>query len=258
MVRRGFVVFVGAVVMAGVLSWADEARAELPPSSGSVWGGAVDVEGRGALSVGAGWPSVLVRWDFATSGNFGIGIRSDLYYSFPLGAFFGFGGFAAGFDVPMRIQVLDRNDWSLSVSLDPGVIFGFDDYWTHHWDRDWGGSTMFGPYFDFGLIASVQPERYINIFFGLNMGIDIFVFAWDYRGSTVDVWIPMRPFVGFELQVARSIAIWAMLYAGPAISSHGWCGDWDDRYDGWECTRPYRTTGVNFTGKFQFGATFFF
>jgi hypothetical protein len=252
---RRIVMILSGLAVVFILGTSSPARAELPRAAGSVWGGEVDITNRGALSVGLGWPAMFVRYDFHTSGSFGIGVRGDFVYGNPIG-WFHFGAGTA-FSVPMRIQVMDRNQWAMSLELEPGVFFGFDDDWArYHPDDD--DAIVFGPNFTFGLIASVSPRRFITIFFGMRIATYFFIYAWEDHESTWEVFVPINPFGGVEVQVHRSISIFAFMQVGPGVRSYYHCDDWDGDRGDMECRDWDRDTEVGFSGKLQFGATFWF
>lgn len=253
--RRKTLSVVGWLAAASLLAHAGEARAELPPAGGSVLGADVDVPSRGALTAGIGWPSTYVRYDFATAGRFGIGLRSDLYWGHPA---YGFRtGFGWSFDVPMRIQVMDRAAWAVAIALTPGVFLGFDDHWYYDdwWhDRD-EDVFIWGPRFGAGVIVSVRPRRFLTVFFGLRSGVDVTIVSPEHHDAWVDVDLPIRPFGGVELAVHRRISIFADVSLGPAISFQSYCVAWER--DG-DCRDWDRDVDAYISGHFYTGAVFFF
>ena len=251
MLKRTVIALSVALVMI-VMAWPRAARAELPQLAGSVWGGEVDVTQRGALSVGMGWPSFMLQYDFHTTGRFGVGLRTDFYYGNPSWGFaYGFGW---GFHVPMRINVLSRNDWSLAVAIDPGMWMGFGDYWGNGW---WGNDWfIFAPRIGAGVIAAVQPIDALNVFFGMRLYFNILVIDPDGRyDSWADLAVQILPFAGVELSVHRMIALFFQLHAGPSVVSRHWCHDWAP--DG-SCRDRRHDVGVSANLQFYFGATFYF
>lgn len=235
------------VVVALMISFPQEAFAEqggLPPIRGSVNGGAVEQTSSGVLSVGAGWPSFYAQYDFHMDGRFGLGIRSDFFFGMPVWGFSS--GLGWGVDVPMRIEVLDRGDWNLAVLLDAGLFMGFDDHWYGDWYHGYHDNALLvGPNFGFGIAASIQPVRPLNIFFGLRVPIYILIVSPEGYDTMVSSFGQIQTFFGVEFAVARSVALFTRLAFGPAIGRY--C-DHDDHCD----------VGVRFTGHFHFGAIFFF
>lgn len=248
MLRRT-VIALTCVAVVTVVAWPRQARAELPAIAGSVYGGEVDNTSRGALSIGTGWPSFFVQYNFHTSGNFGIGLRSDLYYGNPTHGF-GFGP-GWGFSVPMRIQVMDRNDWSLSIPIDAGIWMGFGNYY-NAWYRD--GWFVFGPRIGSGIIASVQPVDALNVFFGMRLYFNILVISPDYGNAWADLVVQILPFAGVELSVHRMIALFFQLHAGPSVGAEDQCRDWDRN----QCVDWRHNVWVQANFQFYFGATFHF
>jgi hypothetical protein len=249
MSRRTMIALFFAAVVA-TTAWSRPARAELPALAGSVHGGEVSITQRGAITLGLGWPSFYFQYDFHTTGRFGLGLRTDMLYGNPAwGWDFGFGW---GFNVPMRVQVLNRNDWFLSVLIDPGLWMGFGDYWGH----DWGGydGFIFGPRLGTGLVASIAPIDALNIYFGLRFYLNILVFSSDNHNAWADVVAQILPYFGIELSVHRSIALFFQVMGGPSIGSADWCQHWDA--DG-DCTDWHHDLWVrgNFSG--YFGVTFY-
>jgi hypothetical protein len=235
-------------------AWSRPARAELPALAGSVHGGEVSTTQRGAITLGLGWPSFFFQYDFHTSGRFGIGLRSDLFWGNPA---FGFGtGFGWGASAPMRIQVLDRNDWFLSVLIDPGLWMGFGNHWYYDWDRNYAG-FIFGPRIGTGLVASIAPVDFLNIFFGLRFYLNILVFTPDAGDTWADVVAQILPYFGLELSVHRSIALFFQVMGGPSIGSTGeYCvrRDPDPPHDCIDWGRHIWANGY-FSG--YFGVTFY-
>ena len=107
-----------------------------------------------------------------------------------------------------------------------------------------------------GVVAAVRPRRFISIFFGLDFDIFIMILVPDHYDSWVDVYVPIRPLFGVELEVARRIALFGMMGIGPAIGSHEECRDWNPGRDEWD--RCHTELDVHFSGRFYFGAIFFF
>jgi hypothetical protein len=232
-------------------AWSRPAQAELPALAGSVHGGEVSLTQRGAISLGVGWPSFFFQYDFHTSGRFGIGLRTDMFWGNPAWGFaYGFGW---GVNVPMRIQVFDRNDWFLAVLIDPGLWMGFGDYWTRDWWEDNYAGFIFGPRIGAGLVASVAPVDFLNIFFGLRLIIDILVFTPEYGDTWADVVAQILPFGGIELSVHRSIALFLQLAIGPTIGSTDWCVERDHG----DCVRWDHHVWVQANFQGHFGVTFY-
>lgn len=246
MSRRTMIALFFAAAVA-TTAWSRPAQAELPALAGSVHGGEVSITQRGAITLGVGWPSFFFQYDFHTTGRFGIGLRTDMLYGNPAwGWDYGFGW---GFNVPMRVQVLDRDDWFLSVLIDPGLWMGFSNYWTHDWDYS---GFIFGPRLGTGLVASIAPVDFLNIFFGLRFYLNILVFDNDW-GADADVVAQFLPFFGLELSVHRSIALFFQVSGGPSIGSADRCLERDQG----DCVRWDHDLWVrgNFSG--YFGVTFY-
>lgn len=252
-VRRGRIV---AVVVALALgSGGREALAELggrpPPLAGSVHGGGVDLPRGGALSTGAGLPSVYAQYDFPASGRFGIGVRGDFLYMMPVWGFDVGLGFAA--EVPMRIELLDRDRWNLALLLDAGLFMGFtEDWYEDFWWRD-DEVFFIGPNLGFGLVASVRPVSSLSIFFGLRIPIYIFILVPDEDDADARVFAQVQFHGGVEFSVARNVALFFRVGIGPSFGPDcdrpdpedvNECGDWD--------------VEARFSLHAHFGATFFF
>lgn len=252
-----------AVVSALVaLAFAGEARGDLPPIEASIHGGNVDVGGRGALSVAMGWPSIYVRYDVPTRGSFGLAFQGDFYYGRPV---FGFDfGLGTGFSVPMRIQVLDRERWTLAVYVKPGFYMGFGSNWYlgYHatecdvlWgDRWWGDAFFFGVELEPGVRAGFAATPFLNVFFGASTPIHILLAFPEGAGTLVEPFVPILLTGGVELALSRSVNLFGQMTVGPAFGSSVHCA----RCDRTGCTRWQRNTAVGFTGKMYFGFSFLF
>ena len=253
--RRCFTVVVAMVGLSLFFTGRSYAQGSLPPLAGSVYG--AQAEGNPpTLSVGLGWPSFYTRFDFRSMGRFTLGLQGDLYYGMPVWGWAS--GFGFGFSVPMRIQLLQRQKWALGLMLRPGMYLGFSNrwYWNWYWDED---MTVVGPFFGLGLVASVTPLRFLNVFFGINNTLHVLVVVPEHHDSVADVFVPIMFFGGVELQVHRRIAVFSSLALGPTVGSYySHCHNWinDGRYR--VCTDWHDDVGAEFTFQFYTGASFTF
>jgi hypothetical protein len=253
---RGRPIVAALAVLVLVLVAAGAARAELPPLPGSIHGGEVEVGGRGALTLGMGWPSTYVRYDLATRSTFGIGFRGDFFYGMPL---FGFTfGLGTGFSVPMRIQVFERDRWTVAVFLKPQLFFGFGDRWWGYHPRDcyhwWGDAFFLDVGMDAGVRVGFQPRPFLTVYFGGSTPLHILVIVPDHAETEVDVFVPILLTGGIELSLSRTVNFFVQTQVGPALGSYVRCV----RCDGDECTRWDRAFHPAFAGRFYAGFTFHF
>jgi hypothetical protein len=139
------------------------------------------------------------------------------------------------------------------------MYFGDHHHW--YWDRHHhDGGSVFGPNFGFGLVASVTPVRFLNVFFGLRTAVHVLIFDADGYESFADVFVPIHPFVGLELQLHRNVGLFTSVAMGPTVGSYSThCHDWHQDHHGyWVCRDWHDEVDTRFSGQFHTGFNFFF
>ncbi len=235
---------------------ARSASAELPPLPGSVQGGEVEIGGRGALTLGLGWPSTYARYDLPSRGSFGIGFRGDFFYGMPI---FGFTfGLGTGFSVPMRIQLFDRDRWSVALFLRPQAFLGFGDRWWGFHPRDclgWWSDALFLDFgMDVGVRVGLEATSFLDVFFGASTPLHVLVILPEGAETEVDVFVNIVLLGGVEVALTETINAFAMVQVGPALGSYARCAACDDD----RCIAWDRGFHPAFVGQFHAGFTFFF
>jgi hypothetical protein len=252
---------VASSVLVLLASWAAPAAADLPPIPGSVLGGNVQIGGRGALTLAMGWPSTYIRYDFRTSETFGLGLRADFYYGHPS---FGFSyGLGTGFSVPMRIQVFERDRWTVAISIRPGFYLGVGNRWfrSYHTDTEYrvpSDAFYFGVIIEPGARVGLQVTEFLNVVFGADLGVHVVIVAPADMETVVEPVIPFTLMGGVELALSRSITTFFYTHVGPAFGAAAHCHRWEGPADNQQCANWDYGFHAAFAGQFYLGFSFYF
>jgi hypothetical protein len=216
----------------------------------------VRVGERGSLSLTTGWPSTHVQYDIPTRSAFGIGVRGDFYYGMPV---FGFAvGIGTGASVPIRIELWERDRWSLALYLRPGFYFGFSDGWWGYHPRScytgWTSAFFTGIEFEPGVRVGFLATPFLNVFFGATLPMHIIVIAPNNSRVEVDVFVPITVSGGIELALTRGINVFVLAQVGPSFGSYAHCA----ACDGNACASWARRFAAAVTARFYAGFTFHF
>lgn len=182
--------------------------------SSSALGGSLLEQGEVAITVGGGFPDLLVQFDFANSKRVNLAMRARLNYN--LG--FPFFGFHAFLSAPVRISLYRQSKWSVALQLEPGV---------------WAGGGVFAatsvPYgFILGFmvgasgIASYRAHSKVDLQLGLEAQ---FLFAWEptatsgfnFSRDIFGVQVPIEAFFGIEYRLNESLSLFGRVAIGPQI-----------------------------------------
>ncbi len=179
-------------------------------------GGSLLEQGEVAITVGGGFPDVLLQFDFANSKRVNLAMRARINYN--LG--FPFIGLHVFVSAPLRIALYQRAKWSVALQLEPGVWSGAGVYL--------GTSRPYGLNLGFMMgvsgIASYQVHAKVNLFFGLETQ---FVFGWEPEAVTLSsgvrsvfgLQVPIEAFFGVEYKLNENFSLFARVAFGPRIYS---------------------------------------